>query len=85
MTQCESEHQEIEKTKITATLYSKTRATTLTGYKFAKTFLEKKPHCFQVSNGNKNRLDHKSFYQINKERLLHLSPEYRKTNIIGIS
>ena len=85
MTQYESEHQELETTKITATLYSKTRATTLTGYKFAITFSEKKPHCFQVSNGNKNRLDHESFYQINKENFLHLSPEDRKTIIIGLS
>ena len=39
----------------------KTRATTLTGYKFATTFSEKKIHCSQVSTGNKNRLDHE-FY-----------------------
>ena len=58
-----------------AKLYSKARATTLTGYKFTATFSEKKVHCSQVSNGNKNRLDHESFYQSNMERLLHLSPE----------
>ena len=34
-------------------------------------------HCSEVSNGNKNRPDPKSFYQSNKERLLHLSPEDR--------
>ena len=36
---------------------------------------QKKLHCSQVSNGNKNRLDHESFYQIIIERLLHLNPE----------
>ena len=39
--QCESEPQEIETTKIIATLFSKTRATTLTGYKFSIKFSEK--------------------------------------------
>ena len=74
VTQCESEPQAIETTNIVATLTSKARATTLTGYKFTATFSEKKTHCSQVSNGNKNRLDHESFYQSNIERLLHLSP-----------
>ena len=54
-TQCESEPQAIETIKVRATLYSKARATTLTGYKFTATFFEKKVHCSQVSNGNKNR------------------------------
>ena len=61
--QCEFEPQAIETTNIVATLYSKARSTTLTGYKFTATFSEKKVHCSQVSNGNKNRLDHESFYQ----------------------
>ena len=74
-------HANIETTNIIATLYSKTRATTLTGYKFAATFSEKKVHCSQVSNGNKNRLDHESFYQINIKRLLHLSPEDCKNEL----
>ena len=74
VTQCESEPQAIETTNIKATLYSKARSTTLIGYKFTATFSEKKVHCSQVSNGNKNRLDHESFYQSNIERLLHLSP-----------
>ena len=65
ISQCESEPQAIETTNIIATLYSKTRATTLTGCKFTATFSEKKVHCYQVSNGNKNRLDHESFYQSN--------------------
>ena len=75
VTQCESEPQAIETTNLVATLYSKARATTLTGYKFTATFSEKKVHCSHVSNGNKNRLDHESIYQKNIERLLHLSPE----------
>ena len=75
VTQCESEPQAIETTNIIATLYSKARATTLTGYKFTATFSEKKVHCSQVSSGNKNRLDHESFYQSNIERLLHLKPD----------
>ena len=41
VTQCESEPQAIETTNIIATLYSKARATTLTGYKFTATFSEK--------------------------------------------
>ena len=61
VTQCELEPQAIETTNIIATFYSKARATTLTGYKFTATFSEKKVHCSQFSNGNKNRLDHESF------------------------
>ena len=64
-----------------ATLYSKARATTLTGYKITATFSEKKVHCSQVSNGNKNRLDQESFYQTNVERLLHLSPDDCKNEL----
>ena len=81
VTQCESEPQSIETTNIIATLYSKARATTLTGYKFTATFSEKKIHSFQVSNGNKNRLDHEFFYQNNIERLLHLSPDDCKNEL----
>ena len=75
VTHCESEPQAIETTNIIATLYSKARSKTLTGYKFTAKFSEKKVQCSQVSNGNKNRLDHQSFYQSNIERLLHLSPQ----------
>ena len=53
---------EIETTKIVAKFYSNAQATTLTGYKFTATFSEKKVHCSQDSNGNKNRLDHESFH-----------------------
>ena len=56
-----SEPKAIETTNIIATLYSKVRATT--GYKFTATFSEKKVHCSQVSNGNKDRLNHESFLQ----------------------
>ena len=72
VTQCESKPQAIKTTNTIATLYSKARAATLTAYKFTATFSEKKAHCSQVSNGNKNRLDHESFFQSNIERLLHL-------------
>ena len=44
VTQCESEPQAIETTNILATNYSKSRATTLTGYIFTATFSEKKLH-----------------------------------------
>ena len=81
VTQCESEPQAIESTNVIATLYSKARSTTLTGYKFTATFSEKKVNCSQVSNGNKNRLDHESFYQSNIERLLHLNPQDCKTEL----
>ena len=80
VTHRETESQSIETTIIIATLFSKARATTLTGYKFTATFSEKKVHCSQVSNGNKNRLDHESFYQSNIKRLLHLNPEIVKMN-----
>ena len=72
ITQCETEPQAIETTNVQATLYSKARATTVTGYKFTARFSEKKVHCSQVSNGNKNRLDHESFYQSNIERLIQI-------------
>ena len=52
VTQYESEPQAIETTNIIARLYSKTRATTLTAYKFTATFSEKKVHCSQVSKSN---------------------------------
>ena len=81
VTQCESKPQAIETTNIVATLYSKARSTTLTGYKFTATFSEKKVHCSQVSNGNKNRLGHESFLQSNKEKLLHLSPQDCKNEL----
>ena len=34
-----------------------------------------------ISNGNKNRLGHESFYQSNVETLLHLSPEDCKNEL----
>ena len=80
VTQCESEPQAIETTNVTATLYSKARATTHTGFKFTARFSEKKVHCSQVSNVNKNRLDHESFYQSNIERLYIENPTIVKTN-----
>ena len=65
--------------------YSKARATTLTGYKFTATFSEKKVHCSQVSNGNKGRLDHESFYQNNIGRFLHLSPQECKNELTRLN
>ena len=53
VTQCEFEPQSIETTNIIATLYTKARAATLTGYKITATFSEKKVHCSQVSNEKK--------------------------------
>ena len=84
VTQCESEPQAIETTNVIATLYSKAQATALTGYKFSATFSEKKVHCSQVSNGNKNRIDHESFYQSNIERLLHLEPDDCKNELLRL-
>ena len=81
VTQCDSEPQAKETTNVIATLYSKTRATTLTRNKFTATFSQKKVNCSQVSKGNKNRLDHEFFYQSNIERLLHLSPEDFKNEL----
>ena len=81
VTQCETEPQTIETTSAKATLYSKARATTVIGCKLTARFSEKKVHCSQVSNGNKNRLDHESFYQSNIERLLHLNPDDCKVEL----
>ena len=77
VTQCETEPQAIETTNVISTLYSKARATSVTRYKFTATFSEKK-----VINGNKNRLDHESFYQFNIERLLHLNPDDCKNELL---
>ena len=85
VSQCETVPQAIETTNVIATLYSKARATTVLGYKFTATFSEKKVHCSQVSNGNKNRLDHESFYQSNIERLLHLNPEDCKNELLRLN
>ena len=85
VSQCETEPQAIETTNVIATLNSKARATTVIGYKFTATFSEKKVHCSQVSNGNKNRLDHESFYQSNIERLLHLNPEDCKNELLRLN
>ena len=81
----ETQTQAIETTNVIATLYSKARATTVIGYKFTATFSEKKVHCSQVSNGNKNRLDHESFYQSNIERLLHLKPDDCKNELLRLN
>ena len=85
VSQCETEPQAIETTNVIATLYSKARATTIIGYKLTATFSEKKVHCSQVSNGNKNRLDHESFFQSNIERLLHLNPEDCKNELLRLN
>ena len=63
---------------IIATLYSKARATTLTGYKFTATFSEKKVDFSQVSSGNKNRLDHA---YSNKKNIERLSPDDCKSEL----
>ena len=85
VSQCETEPKAIEATNVIATLYSKARATTIAGYKFTATFSEKKVDCSQVSNGNKNRLDHESFYQSKIERLLHLNPNDCKNELLRLN
>ena len=85
VSQRETEPQAIETTDLIATLYSKARATTVTGYKITATFSEKKVHCSQDSNGNKNRLDHESFYQSNIERLLNLNPDDCKNKLFRLN
>ena len=85
VSQCETEPQAIETTKVIATLYSKARATTVTGYKFKATFSEKKVHCSQVSSGNTSRLDHESFCQSNIERLLHLNYDDCKNELLRLN
>ena len=46
VSQCETEPQAIETTDVIATLYSKARATTVTGYKFTATFSRKESTLF---------------------------------------
>ena len=43
--------------------------------------VNRQAHCSQFSNGNKNKLDHESFYRKNTKRLLHLSPEDCKNEL----
>ena len=81
---CESAPQAIETTYIIVTFYSKARATTLTGYKFTAKFSEKKVQCSQVSNGNKNRLDHDSFYQSTIESVLYLNPDDCRNELLRL-
>ena len=66
---------------IIASLYSKARATILTGFEFTALFSEKKIFCSQVSNGNKNKPDHESFLQNNFKKLLHLNPDSCKNEL----
>ena len=44
--------------------------------------LREKVHCSQVSNGNKNRLDHEYFNQIHEENFCILALKVVKTNLI---
>ena len=62
------EPQDIESTSVVATLYSKARATTLSGFEFSGKFSEKQIHCSQLSNGNKHKLDHGTLYRTNLEK-----------------
>ena len=56
VTQWETEPQARETTNVIATLNSKARDTTVTGYTFTAIFSEKKLYCSHISNGNKNHL-----------------------------
>ena len=80
VTQCETEPQAIETTNVIASLYSKARARTQTGYKFTAIFSEKKVHCSQVSNGNKNRLDHEFLTKVTSRDFYNSAPKTAKTN-----
>ena len=81
VTQCEFEPQEIETTRIVATLYSKTRATTLTGYKFTANFSEEK----KKYNVPKSQMETKTcstnnlFTKAALKDFYHLTPKTVKT------
>ena len=75
VTQGELEPQDHESTTAIATLYSKARALTLTGYQFTGKISEKKVQCSQISHGNNNRLNQEPLYQTNLERLENLDPK----------
>ena len=81
VTQRESELKVKETTNIVATLHSKARATTLTGYKFTATISEKKVNCSQVSNGNKTGLYHESYYPSNIKTFLNPNPKDYKSEL----
>ena len=83
VTQCETEPQDIETTSVRATLYSKARATTVIGYKFTARFSEKKVHCSQVSNGNKNRLTTNHFIKVISKDFYISIPMIVKSNYTG--
>ena len=68
VSQCETEPQAIETTDVIATLYSKARATTVTGYNSQRHFPKRKYIVHKSRTETKNRLDHESFYQSNIER-----------------
>ena len=71
--------------KCNSNIVFKSPSTTVKGYKFTATFSEKKVHCSQISNGNKNKLDHESFYQSNIERRLHLNPDDCKNELLRLN
>ena len=69
MKQCESEKQDMEST-------TNHRKIKLTGKQS-----DTKVNCSQISNGNKNRLDHELFDQSIEEKLLDLDPEVCKNEL----
>ena len=83
VSQCETEPQAIETTNVIATLYSKARATTVTGYKFTATFSEKKVHYSPTEI--KTDLITNHFYQSNIERLLHVNRDDCKNKLLRLN
>ena len=69
MKQCESERQDMEST------------TNHCKIKLTEKQSDTKVNCSQISNGNKNRLDHESFDQSIEEKLLDLDPEVCKNEL----
>ena len=80
VSKCESESPDIKSTTVVATLYSKARATTVAGDKFTGKYSEKKKHCSQFSNGNKNSFERESLHKIMKKDYHILTLKILKTN-----
>ena len=84
VTQCEPESQSIQSTNIIATLHSKARATTLTGYKSQDTYSHFPKRKYIVPKPQTEIKIEKImnfFFQSNMERLLNLSLVIVKTNL----
>ena len=79
-TQCETEPQAIETTNVMATLYSKARATTVTGYKFTQHFPKRKYTVHKFPTEIKTDLNTKHFIKATSKDFYISTPMIVKMN-----